>query len=111
MILIPVDVKIRSTIKTGLVNTISNIEKAKARRKNCLHTLVEISVIDYDELTCESIIDCNSITIKDISELINKLKCGKAKCKKEVDAHIVNKIRTAVHASTVVENYIKQILL
>ena len=54
--------------------------------------------------------DCNSVTKKTIDEIVSLLKSKQLACKPEMSIGIVKKLRDAVIASPIVENYIKEML-
>lgn len=54
--------------------------------------------------------DCNSVTKKTIEEIVSLLKSKQLACKPEMTIGIVEKLREAVIASPIVENYIKEML-
>ena len=68
-----------------LVCATSQIEKCKKRRKNKQETLVEIKCSEYQDFTCDTIVDCNNIFIKSIDVIIEKMKNGNLKQKKHID--------------------------
>jgi len=55
-------------------------------------------------------VDCNSVTKKTIEEIVYLLKSKQLACKPEMSIGIVAKLREAVIASPIVENYIKEML-
>lgn len=54
--------------------------------------------------------DCNSVTKKTVEEIVSLLKSKQLACKPEMHIGIVEKLREAVIASPIVENYIKEML-
>jgi hypothetical protein len=89
----------------------SKIEKVKSRRKSCPSvTLIEINPIQYPDFSIQSIIDCNVIFEKSISQIVEKLSSGNLRLKTEMDLSLVNSIRKGIMASPLIENRIKDIL-
>lgn len=82
------------------------------RRRSIPDTLVEITNKEYTSLTKPlSIVDCNSVRKRNISEIVEKLKTGQLKHKPEISIEIVSKLRAAVIASPLVENGVKELLI
>lgn len=54
--------------------------------------------------------DCNSVNKKTVEEIVSLLKSKQLACKPEMPIGIVEKLREAVIASPIVENYIKEVL-
>lgn len=54
--------------------------------------------------------DCNSVMKKTVEEIVSLLKSKQLACKPEMPIGIVEKLREAVIASPIVENYIKEML-
>ena len=54
--------------------------------------------------------DCYSVTKKTIEEIVSLLKSKQLACKPEMPIGIIEKLREAVIASAIVENYIKEVL-
>lgn len=89
----------------------SKIDKVKDRRKAFPNiTLVEINPEQYEDFSLHSIIDCNVIFEKLVSQIIEKLSNGNLQLKKEMDLSLVDSIRKGIIASPLVENRIKDTL-
>lgn len=93
-----------------LVNSTSQVEKAIKRRRHSPNTLVKIDNTEYAIFTKESVVDCNSVMKKTIEEIVDLLKSNKLSYKPEMPIGIIEKLREAVIASPIVENYIKEML-
>lgn len=93
-----------------LVCASSQIQKVKRMRRSITDTIVEVAKREYPDFTKDSIIDCNGVFERSISTLVQKLKEGDLKAKREIDISIVEKLRKATIASPLVENNIKKLL-
>lgn len=93
-----------------MVNSTSQVEKAIKRRRHIPNTLVKIDNTEYTIFTRESVVDCNSVIKKTIEEIVFLLKSKQLEYKPEMPIGIVEKLREAIIASPIVENYIKEML-
>jgi hypothetical protein len=93
-----------------LVCASSQIEKVKWRRRGLTGTVVEIRNVEYVDFTVDSIVDCNTVFVKGVDELISKLEMGNLKAKSCMDTTLVEKLRKAVLKSPLVEKSVKNIL-
>ncbi|MDD5701431.1 MAG: hypothetical protein PHU23_05205 [Dehalococcoidales bacterium] len=94
-----------------LVCASSRVEKVKLRRRMCPpSTLVEVTPTEYEDFTVPSIIDCNYVLEKSITQLIEKLSTNKLRLKSEMDMSIVDRIRNGVKDSILIDRRIKQTL-
>ena len=92
-----------------LVCSSSKIDKVKQRnRHNPPQTLVAISKEDYEDFTCDSIINCNNVFSERIEGLVDKLSKKTLKLKAEMNKNIVKKLREATWASLQVTLDIKK---
>jgi hypothetical protein len=73
-------------------------------------TLVEIGPKDYDELKVPSVVDCNVVFNKALSELAEKIQRREVVCKKDLSSDILNAIRQGIKVSPLVEEEIKRLL-
>lgn len=95
-----------------LVFSSSQTPKVKARNvhNNPNQTLVEVSPAEYTAFSKDSIFDCNTVRIKSVNELVQKLKDGKLKLKPAISSTILAKLRAGVKASPAVPDAQKRIL-
>jgi hypothetical protein len=90
----------------------SRIEKVKARRRFLSpSTLVEISPVEYPDFTVPSIIDCNFVLEKTITQLVEKLASNRLRLKTEMNKETMERIRNGVKNSVLVDRSIKRVLL
>jgi hypothetical protein len=94
-----------------LVCSSSKVNERKQMRRMFPGTLIEISPVQYTEFDKNSIVDCNQIFEKSITEIIQKKCCGELKIKPVVDYSIVEELREAVIASPQVEQEIIDMLI
>ncbi|MBU8901295.1 MAG: hypothetical protein KOO69_01000, partial [Victivallales bacterium] len=73
-------------------------------------TIIEISPDEYEELTKESVIDCNSIKNISLNELVHKFENKFLVGCDDLSNELVKKIICGVHKSRHVSNKIKQLL-
>lgn len=94
-----------------LVCVSSKIANVKSLRSGLpKETLVEISPTEYPELSVDSIVDCNDVWPKSVSELVQKLSHGELLIKKEMNAKLIRKIHKGVLASPMVERSVRSLL-
>jgi len=94
-----------------LVCASSKITKVKRRRSGFPEgTLVEISPTEYTEFSVDSVIDCNVIWQKSVSELVQKLSRRELLLKAKMKAGLIKKIRKGVLISPTVERSVKSLL-
>ena len=83
-----------------LVCSSSKIDKVKQRNRcNPPQTLITISKEEYEDFTCDSIINCNNVYPESIEGLVDRLSKKTLKLKAEIDNKLVKKIREATWAS------------
>ena len=70
--------------------------------------MVEIKSSEYQDFTCDSIVDCNIVFVKSIDVIIDKLSNGQLKQKANMDISIVQKLKRAAIYSNRVERNIKE---
>lgn len=88
----------------------SRVDNVKRLRKGLPGTLVEIGPKDYDELKVPSVVDCNVVFNKALSELAEKIQRKEVVYKKDLSSDILNAIRQGIKASPLVEEEIKRLL-
>ncbi|OHE80125.1 MAG: hypothetical protein A2107_04665 [Verrucomicrobia bacterium GWF2_62_7] len=88
----------------------SQIEKVRLRNQTRPGTVVEISPADYDEFKVLSAIDCNVVLEKPLSELTDMVKRKDVRYHKDLPPPILAKVKTAIQASSVVADEVKQLL-
>lgn len=94
-----------------LVCASHQIDKVRNRRKVCpQETLVEITPDQYSGFKVTSIIDCNFVVEKNISQLVDKLAREELKLKPEMDVPLVKRLRAGVLCSPLTERRIKALL-
>ena len=97
-----------------MVIATSQIEKKKefVRARNLpLETLVEVSKNDYIHFTKDTIFDCNSVHIKTVDELINKLiKNNLQTFRETISERILRKILIGVKKSPLVKRSYKKLI-
>lgn len=92
-----------------LVCASTKIEAVRGRSLNCpKETLVEVSPKQYVGFSKYSIINCNKVFEKSVSQLVDKLSQGKLKLKPRMDLHLVEKLIQGVSYSNGVERRIKR---
>jgi len=94
-----------------LVCSSSQTQRVKQLYRNCpAETLAEITPIQYSGFSEKSIIDCNTIFSKNISEIARMLSKGKMQIKPVMDLRLVRKLRQGVILSPLVTIEIKKLL-
>ena len=88
----------------------SNIEAVRRRNRERPKTFIEISLADYDELKVDSAIDCNVVIEKPLSELVGMVQRKEVRYHQDLPAIIFASLKTAVIASSVVPDELKQML-
>lgn len=88
----------------------SKVDNVKRLRQGLPWTLVEIGPKDYDELKVPSVVDCNVVFNKALSELAEKIQRKEVVYKKDLPPNILNAIRLGIKASPLVEDEIKRLL-
>ena len=92
-----------------LVCSSSKIDKVKRCNKhNAPETLVEIKREEYDDFTCDSILDCNTVFPESIESLVQRLASNRLDRKSEMDIALVEKLRRGVLASRQIAPTIKE---
>ncbi|MDQ6939674.1 MAG: hypothetical protein M3119_05900 [Verrucomicrobiota bacterium] len=75
-----------------------------------METVVEITPAEYREFSVASAIDCNTIFEKPLSELAGMVRRKEVRYHDDLPAEIFARVRTAVHASRVVSDELKEML-
>ena len=88
----------------------SKVDNVKRLRQGLPGTLVEIGPKDYEELKVPSVVDCNVVFNKALSELAEKIQRKEVVYKKDLPPDILNAIRLGIKASPLVEDEIKRLL-
>ncbi len=88
----------------------SNISDVRVRNRTRMETVVEITPAEYREFSVASAIDCNTIFEKPLSELAGMVRRKEVRYHDDLPAEIFARVRTAVHASRVVSDELKEML-
>jgi hypothetical protein len=88
----------------------SNVADARTRNRNRLQTIVEITPAEYREFKVHSVVDCNVVLEKPLSELSGMVRRNEVGYHRDLPAEIFAKIKTAVLASPLVPDELKQML-
>ena len=88
----------------------SNVADARTRNRNRLQTIVEITPEEYREFKVRSVVDCNVVIEKPLSELSDMVRRNEVRYHSDLPAEIFTKIKTAVLASPLVPDELKQML-
>lgn len=88
----------------------SNISGVRVRNRTRLHTVVEITPTEYKEFSVPSAIDCNTIFEKPLSELADMVRRKEVRYYDDLPDAIFVKVRTAILASPVVSDELKEML-
>jgi hypothetical protein len=88
----------------------SKVEKVKRLRKDLAGTTVEFGPDDYGELKSPSIVDCNVVFRKALSELVEKMQRKEVSYKQDLPPELLMRIRRAIKASPLVEEEIRRLL-
>ena len=88
----------------------SNVADARTRNRNRLQTIVEITPAEYREFKVHSVVDCNVVLEKPLSELSGMVRRNEVRYHCDLPAEIFAKIKTAVLASPLVPDELKQML-
>jgi len=88
----------------------SNVADARTRNRNRLQTIVEITPAEYREFKVHSVVDCNVVLEKPLSELSGMVRRNEVRYHRDLPAKIFAKIKTAVLASPLVPDELKQML-
>lgn len=91
----------------------SKIEKVRYRRRDCLETLVELGADDLPKiLTRPSIVDCNRVIRIGLEEFCRRwIRKEIASFDKDLPARLRNALRKAIHASKIVPDEIKALVV
>ena len=82
----------------------------RTRNHDRLHTVVEISPQEYDEFTVLSAVDCNVVLEKPLAELVGMVERREVRYHRDLPLKIFTKIRTAILASRLVSDDLKELL-
>ena len=88
----------------------SNVTDARIRNRNRLQTIVEITPAEYREFKVHSVVDCNVVLEKPLSELSGMVRRNEVRYHCDLPAEIFAKIKTAILASPLVPDELKQML-
>lgn len=88
----------------------SNSNDVRVRNRTRLQTVVEITPAEYNEFSVASAIDCNTIFEKPLSELADMVRRREVRYHVDLPQEIFDKLRTAVLASPVVSDELKEML-
>jgi len=88
----------------------SRVEYMKRLRQGLPGTVVEIRPKDYDELKGPSVVDCNVVFNKALSELAEKIQRKEVVYKRDLPSAILQAIRQGIKASPLIETEIKRLL-
>lgn len=94
-----------------LVCSSSQIAKVRARNiNNPPETLVEITPAEYSDFTKVSIVDCNTVFLRTVNDLIKKYELNQLKLKSQIPQDIFEKLKSGVLASNMIPESQKRIL-
>ena len=88
----------------------SNVADARIRNRNRLQTIVEITPAEYREFKVHSVVDCNVVLEKPLSELSGMIRRNEVRYHRDLPVEIFAKIKTAVLASPLVPDELKQMV-
>ena len=88
----------------------SNVADARTRNRNRLQTIVEITPAEYREFKVHSVVDCNVVLEKPLSELSGMVRRNEVRYHRDLPPEIFAKIKTAVLASPLISDELKQVL-
>jgi len=88
----------------------SNVAHARTRNRNRLQTIVEITPAEYREFKVHSVVDCNVVLEKPLSELSGMVRRNEVRYHRDLPPEIFAKIKTAVLASPLIPDELKQML-
>lgn len=71
---------------------------------------MEISQIDYDEFTKQSIVDCNKVFRKSLAELVEDWRQGVVSPKKDLPTELLLRIQAGIMVSPLVEEEAKALI-
>jgi hypothetical protein len=74
------------------------------------NTVVEIDPKHYDELKMLSVVDCNVVFVRSLSELEEKAQRKEVRYHKDLPTQMLSAIQTAVRASPLVDDNTKKLL-
>jgi hypothetical protein len=88
----------------------SKLDKVRLRNRERPETVVEITPAEYDEFKLVSAVDCNVVLDKPLDELAGMVRRKEVRYHKDLPPAVFAKIRTAVLASPVILDEIKQLI-
>jgi hypothetical protein len=88
----------------------SQVDKVKRIRRTLPGTLVELGPALYDELTKESIVDCNQVFSRTLEEFVELFERRQIRHHKDLPKDLLANIRDAIRASPVVSAASKALL-
>ncbi len=89
----------------------SKLENVRLRRRGLPpETLVEISQLDYDEFTKQSIVDCNKVFRKSLAELVEDWRRGVVSPMKDLPRELLFRIQAGIMISPMVEEEAKALI-
>ena len=83
---------------------------ARTRNRNRLQTIVEITPTEHKEFKVDSVVDCNVLLEKPLSELSGMVRRKEVRYHRDLPAGIFAKIKAAVLASPLVVDELKEML-
>ena len=88
----------------------SKVADTRTRNHHRLKTIVEITPAEYREFKVHSVVDCNVVLEKPLSELTGMVRRREVRYHRDLPAAIFTKIRSAVVASPLVADELKEML-
>ena len=88
----------------------SNIADVRTRNRTRIEAVVEIRPSEYSEFTRLSAVDCNVVLEKPLAELAGMVRRKEVRYHRDLPPEIFAKIKTAVLASPLVPDELKQML-
>lgn len=88
----------------------SNIADVRTRNRSRVETFVEISPRGYPEFTRHSAIDCNVVLEKPLADLAGMVRRNEVRYHRDLPVEIFAKIRSAILASPLVPDELKEML-
>ncbi len=86
----------------------SQLDKVRLRNRERPNTVVEIEPAEYDEFTKRSAIDGNVVLEKPLAELAEMVKRKEVRYHRDLPRELLERIRTAIKASPIVVDELKQ---
>ena len=80
------------------------------RPEATVETLIQVSPTEYEGFTKDSIIDCNRVMVKSITEIKDKHQAGKLRLKPDFPDNLLKKLVNGVKSSPLIEKRLKDLL-